>query len=135
MNEMETALYQKLTGDAALIALLASGANSVFNQRAAGGAAYPLVIFQQQGGGDENKSPHRSQNFLYLVKAISSTSLQEAGTIDAAIDAALHLKTLTVAGWTNFWLARENEVRFTETTPEGVNYYHAGAVYRVRIAK
>jgi len=135
MNEIETGLYQKLIAASGLTGLLAAGTGSVFNQQAPPGAGYPLVIFQQQGGGDENKTPHRSQNFLYVVKGVSSVSLEQAGTIDAAIDAALHLQSITATGWTNFWLARETEIRFTETTPQGVNYYHAGAVYRLRVAQ
>jgi hypothetical protein len=135
VNEFEAALYSRLTGGTSITSLLA-GTDSIYNQQAPPGAAYPLIVFQYQGGGDENKSPHRAKNMLYTIKAISADGLTDAGTIDAAVDTELHLGTaLTVSGWTNFWLAREGEIRLVEATPEGNRYYHAGGIYRARIAK
>ena len=134
-NELEQALFAKLTAATALTSLLA-GTAAVYNQQAPRGSDYDFVIFQYQGGGDENKSPHRAQNVLYAVKGVSNTSLKTAGLIDAQIDAVLHMQELSVSGWaTNHWLAREDNIRFVETTPEGDDYYHAGGVYRVRIAQ
>lgn len=134
MNEFEAALYTRLTGEASVTALLA-GTASIYNQQAPPGDDYPLIVFQYQGGGDENKSPHRARNVLYTIKAISEEGLTDAGAIDAAIDTVLHLDELTVSGWSNFWLAREDDLRLVETTPEGKRYYHAGGIYRARIAK
>lgn len=135
MNTLETALYDLLSGTSAITDLLAS-ATGIYNQKAPRGAAYPLIIFNEQGGpGDENKSPHRSRNLLYTIKAITQTNLSDAGDIDEQIDAVLHLQILIVSGWSNFWLAREGPIRLVETTPEGQEFYHSGGIYRIRIAQ
>lgn len=134
MNVLETAIYDALTGEPAITNLLA-GTASVYNRQAPHGASYPLIIFQHQGGGDENKSPHRSRNMVYLIKGITTTGLTDSGAIDAQVDTLLHLQSLTVSGWTNFWLARESPVRYVEQAADGNAYYHAGGLYRVRLAQ
>ena len=47
---------------------------------------------------------------LCFIRAYSGVSAVEAGSIDAAIDTALHMQPLTVSGWTDLWLAREQEL-------------------------
>lgn len=134
MNAVETALYSRLAGASALTALLAT-TTSIYNTVAPQGAAYPLVVFNLQAGGDDNKSPHRAKQLLYLVKAVSATSMKDAGTIDNEVDTALHGLVLTVTDWTNYWLMRGQDVRFEELAPDGKRYFHSGGIYRIRIAK
>ena len=135
MNAVETAIYARLAGRVELTLLLAS-ASGIYNLVAPQRAAYPLVIFGLNAGGDENKSPHRSKSLRYLVKAVSQTSLKNAGSIDAELDTALHGVLLTVTGWTNTWLMRESgDVRYEEIGADGKRYFHAGGIYRVRLAK
>lgn len=131
MNHLETAL------NTALRAASLSVGNRIYNQVVPRQPTYPLVVFQYQGGGDLNDTKHRHQRPLYLIKAITDTTLKKAGVIDAAIDAYLHQNegNLTVSGYSSYWLAREEEIRFTETTPEGKRYYHAGGIYRIAIMK
>lgn len=141
MNAVEIALYQRLIGTAALVNLLAS-ATSVYTQEAPQGAAYPMVVFNKQAGTDDNDNPHRARQLLYQVKAIVASkqatgadyTLKDALAIDEQIDAALHLKPLTVTGWTNFWIVRESDVLYDEDA-SGKRFYHAGGLYRLRIAQ
>lgn len=134
MNAVETALYSRLTGTAGLTALLASS-SAVYLDQAPQNAAFPYVVFGLQGGGDDNKSPHRAQSLLYMVKGLTTANMSAAGNIDAQADAALHLVTLTVTGWTNTWLARESEIEYVEDIGGGKRVFHRGGVYRIRIAK
>lgn len=134
MNVLETAIYDLIIAATAVTDLL-DGTASVYNQLVPRGQAYPVVVFGYLGGGDENKTPHRSVNFLYQVRGVSKTSPANAGLIDAALDTVFHLQTLTVSGWTNTWTAREDEIKLTEVTPEGDEIYHRGGIYRVRLAK
>lgn len=133
-NAVETALYAKLTGTSALTNLLSAN-TAVFNQQATQAAALPFVIFQQMSETDLNESPHRSKALLYLVKGVSGSGFKQAGDIDDAIDTALHRTTLTVSGWTNYLVRRESSVRYSENLPGGGLVYHAGGVYRLRIAQ
>jgi hypothetical protein len=132
MNATETALYSTLTGGTALTALLA-GTASIYNTIGPRGGTFDYVLFQLMGGGDQNESPRRRKELLYLVKGISATSMKNAGLIDAQIDALLHNVTLTVMGWTSISTRRESDVEYVETTPEGNNYFHNGGIYRLRV--
>ena len=133
MNALKAAIYTKLTGGTALTALLA-GTASVYDNVAPRGAQTPYVIFGQQGGGDENITQVRYKSDLYAIKAVSEVSAKEAGDIDTQIDALMHDTTLTVTSWTNYSCVRETDVDYVETTPEGDNVWHVGAIYRIRLA-
>ena len=130
MNALETGLYNILANNAPLTTALGSAA--IYNQHAPQGTARPYVIFNHAGGGHENRTPSDTQNHIYLVKVVAD-GLKQAGTIDDLVTTALHQATLTVAGYTNFYTARETEAAFTETPADGAPIYHRGAYYRIRI--
>lgn len=126
---LETALFNKLNVTAVKTT---AGATGVYNRIAPQGAVLPYVIFQWQGGGDENDHSRRSRNIIYTVKALALTVVA-AETIDAACDVLLHNGSLTVTGYNTFWLRREGDVAYQETDPTGKAVFHSGAMYRVRI--
>lgn len=130
MNTLETGLYNALVGDAALVAEL--GGSFVYNQHAPQGQARPYVIFSHAGGGPENLTPSDLRNHVYLVKAIAE-GLKQAGDVDELVIDVLHGSELTVSGYTNFWMAREEEVQLAETARDGTTIYHRGGYYRIRI--
>jgi hypothetical protein len=129
---LETALYNKLVGSAALITEL--GGTFIYNKQAPQPPGDNYVVFSQQGGGDVNDTPIRERNILYTVFGIALTQ-EKAGAIDADIDGALHLAELTITGWSNLWLARETDVNIFQIDSGGVTRYHAGAIYRVIMDK
>ncbi len=136
MSELNAALYTRLGTTTAITSLLAAGSASIFNQQAAEGAAYPYVVFSLQGGGDINDNPHRTKSLLLFVRAYSSASAKQAGSIDAQIDTALHLNPFSnVSGWTNTWLARETDLETVENPPTGTKVFMQGGIYRNRITK
>ena len=129
IGALEAALFDKLSDPS----IAAAGASGVYNRIAPQGAAPPYVIVQWQGGGDENSSPRRARNTLYSVQALAGT-LDDAEAIDAALDALLHLGTLTVEGWSAFWMAREGDIAYQEIDPAGRVVFHSGGVYRIRMS-
>lgn len=133
-NALNTALYSRLSGGTALTTLL-SGTASIYNLLAPDGAALDYVVYQLQGGGDENFNAHRTKNLLYLVKSYSDDGPARAGTIDAQVDALLHMQPLTVTGWGNFWLARETDVSTIEIDEAEAKTCMAGGAYRIRLEK
>jgi len=134
VNVLEAAIKTKLTGTSSVTSLLATAA-SVFNVQIPDGYAFPVIVFNWQGGGDLNDTPTRAKEPLYQIKAISSVSMYQAGQIDDALDAVLHNVALTVSGWTNYWIARESDVRYGELTPAGHYFYHSGGIYRIGLSK
>lgn len=132
MNELSTAIYSKLQGTSAIRSLLA-GTTAIYHMQAPEGQAYPYIVFNVQGGGDENQSQHRTKNLVVFVRAYSAVSPAQAGSIDAQVDTALHLVPLTVTGWSNFWLARETDIELVENEPNARPIYTVGGMYRVRL--
>lgn len=132
MNAVKTAIYDKLTGGTALMAEVA-GTASVHDGVAPRGAAFGYVIFAPAGGGDENITKTRFKNLVWSIKGVSDDSAKKAGEIDAEIDALLHNDSLSVTGWGVFWLMREGDFEYSETTLEGRNVWHVGGTYRIRM--
>jgi Protein of unknown function (DUF3168) len=129
IEALEAALYAVLNVSA--VKTTAGATGGVWANLAAQGTALPYVIIQWQGGGDENDHSHDSVNIIYTVKALAA-SAQTAAIILAACDALLHKQTLSVTGWTNFWLRREEWVSYAEVDQLGKLTYHRGAMYRIR---
>ena len=134
MNIMDTAIYSKLQSSSGLTSLL-SGTASIYSVQAPENAALPYVVFSIQGGGDENMDKHRTKNLVYFIRAYSKVGLAQAGSIDAAVDAALHLQTLSPSGWANFWTAREEDLSAVENPPNAQQIHMVGGMYRIRIEK
>ena len=132
MNELSAAIYSKLQGTSAIRSLLA-GTDAIYHMQAPEGQAYPYIVFNVQGGGDENQSQHRTKNLVVFVRAYSAVSPAQAGSIDAQVDTALHLVPLTVTGWSNFWLARETDIELVENEPNARPIYTVGGMYRIRL--
>lgn len=130
MNAISSAIYTTLQQGTALTALLA-GTNSIYKDNA-GTADYPYIIYNLQGGGEENQTPNRSKNVIYFIRAYTKGSTAEAGNIDTQIDNLLHGKTLTISGRTNFYTAREAEFENTEILSNGEQVFSAGGFYRIR---
>ena len=133
MNALNQSIYSRLQGTA--ITSLLSGTAAIFYQQAPEGSAYPFIVFSTPSELDENMTQNRTKNNVVFIRAYSGSSAAQAGSIDNAIDTALHLVPLTVSGWVNFWLAREQGVELVETLPSEKNIFMQGANYRARLDK
>lgn len=134
MNVLDAAVYSKLQGTTAITSQL-SGTTAIYSVQAKDGEALPYIVFNIQGGGDENMDAHRTKNIIMFVRAYSQTSKAQAGSIDSAVDTAIHRQSLTVSGWANFWTARESDLETVQVQPDGQKIYMVGGLYRVRIEK
>jgi hypothetical protein len=134
MNALNSALYSRLQTTSAITSLL-SGTTAIYNQQAPEGAILPYVVFSTPSEIDENMTQNRTKNNVVYIRAYSGSSAAQAGSIDAAIDTALHLIPLTVTGWSNFWMVREQGIELVETQPSGKIVYSSGANFRCRLDK
>lgn len=132
MNEAASAIYTKLQTRSQLTSLLA-GTTAIYNMQAPDNATLPYVVFSLAGGGDENFDAHRTKNLVYFIRGYSKVSAAQAGSIDAQIDSAMHLQSLNVGGWSNFWTAREEDLTAVETLQNGEKIWMSGGNFRVRI--
>ncbi|MFA5376891.1 MAG: DUF3168 domain-containing protein [Dehalococcoidia bacterium] len=129
-NALNTGIYSALSGGTALTGAL--GGTAIYYQQAPDGAALPYVVWNYQGGGDENITQSRMKNLLVYVRGYAASPAQ-AGTIDAYCDTLLHGKAITVTGWENFWTAREEDISIVENPPDGAPVFSAGGIYRIRL--
>lgn len=130
---VNTALYGRLAGDATLVAMLSAGTLSIFLDSAPDNAPLPFVVFSHQSGIEPSLTAHRDPDELLYVRGFAG-SPGLAGSIDARIDFLLHLKPLTVSGFTNIWLARETDVSLTEKDTALVTTWNVGALYRSKLS-
>ena len=130
MKALNSALYSRLQGTA--ITSLLSGTTAIYSQQAPENSTLPYIVYNVQGGGDENQSQNRTKNLVVFVRAYAAQN-STAGSIDAQIDTALHLAPLTVTGWSNFWMARETDLETVENPPTGGQVWMNGALYRCRL--
>ena len=126
-------LYQKLSGDVDLGALLSSQ-QAVYHAQAPSGAAFPYIIFHKQAGTPTytfQTGGAAFDNEVWLVKGIArSTSSNTVDAIAARLDAVLTDGSITISGKSVMWLKRESDVEYLETV-DGQQYRHAGALYRL----
>lgn len=130
ITALETGLYNALSGYSGLTTLL--GGTLIYNKQAPQNPGTAYVVFQWQGGGDENLQLNRSRNVLYTVRAIADTQ-EKAAAVDTQIDGALHNQTLTVSGWSNINMVRTDDISFVESTDVETPLFHVGGIYQIQI--
>lgn len=133
-HPIRTALYTKLTTTSALTTLLNSG-TAVYSTQAPDDATLDYVVFSLQAGAEDNRSAHRTGLPLVFVRGYSSVGETKAGQIDTQIDLALHMKPLTITGWGNCWIAREQSFSNIEVDVSNFKTWMAGAYYRLMVEK
>jgi hypothetical protein len=133
MNELDASLRTRLQGTAITSRL--AGTNSIYHHQAPENETMPFIVWNIQGGGDENLDANRTKNHVLFIRAYSGNTAAQAGSVDAQIDAALHLSPLTVSGWTNIWLSRIQDIETAQLEPNGKIIYSAGGLYRCHLDK
>jgi hypothetical protein len=134
LNALWTALYGRLSGGTALTALL--GGTAIYHNQAPEGAALPYVIYNWQGGGYVQDSPHTDANGIVTVQAFSRISQAQAGSISEVVLTLLNRSNLTVTGYSNFGLTAEApHLQNNYTDESGLNVYSCGDQYRIMIDK
>ena len=132
-NAVNAGIYTMLQAGTALTNLL-SGTAAIYYQQAPDGAGLDYAVFSQQAGGPDNITKRDTRNQLYFIRGYSMIGPAKAGSIDAQISTLLHRKAINVAGYANFWLARETDLSFVETAPNGNKVWMSGALYRIRLS-
>lgn len=125
------ALYTKLNV-ASVTGGLASGSASLINSVASTNAGYPMVVYFQvsgtpthQFGGDHFDS--QRWEIRAIAKGNSSSAAED---IAKAIADALDFENLTITGADHMYMAREEDVVFSEVV-QGDTYRHHGFYVRV----
>jgi hypothetical protein len=128
-TDFDTALYTRLTTTAGT----ALWGQRVYAGQAPHGATLPYVVFDAHGGGDLNVSPSRIVDLRYRIEVIATAAADARQGADY-LDAALPNQPLTVTGWTHLGTTHLAPISRTENV-EGHQFWHRGALYRVRASK
>ena len=129
INALNAAIYSKLSGGTALVSAL--GGTCIYHGVAPEGAALPYVVWSYAAGGHENMTPRESVNAVIYVRAYAA-SAKTAAILDGYVAELMETK-LSVTGWNNYWLAREESIVLPETDSAGKTTWSCGAYYRVRL--
>ena len=129
INALNAAIYSKLSGGTALVSAL--GGTCIYHGIAPEGKALPFVIWSYVAGGHENMTPRESVNAVVYVRAYA-VDAKTAAQLDGYAAELLETK-LTVTGWNNFWLAREESIVLPDIDEAGKVTWSCGAYYRVRL--
>lgn len=129
---MGTALYSKLAGGTALISAL--GGTAIYANQAPDNTSLPYVVYSHMAGGPQNIIPVDLRSDLWYARAYASTNAL-ANRLDGHISDLLHKGSLSVSGWTTFWMVREESISLIETLPDGEKIYTAGGTYRIRLSE
>ena len=135
MQAVDAAIYARLSGDAALQALVGQ---RVYRFRAPEGAAFPYVVFFKAAGGHRWTMGRKYYRpMTYVVKAVAEeTAGVDAQTVacnaDERIETLLN-DALTVVGQ-NVECRRLGDVEYVEDDEPGKQYQHVGGTYRVQLA-
>lgn len=131
-NAAKSGIYAKLTGDATLGALLASG-TAVYANLAPQGASTPYVIFQRASSVPMPTLGRAAawESQTYFVKAVTDeASDRVAGQIAERIDTLLNDATITPGAGTLMVLRRTQDIDYTQAA-DGHTYHHVGGVYQI----
>lgn len=132
VNELNAAMYSKLSAAGSIIAAL--GGTALYFLQAPDDAHAPYIVWDWNVGRENNDTAHRIKDETVFVRGYAETS-DAAGTLDALIDAQLHGGTLSVSGWTNFWLKRTADFSAVDVDPSGRRVYMAGGNYAITIER
>lgn len=136
-NAAEAWLYSTLAADSALAAVVGT---RIYNTRRPTGSAFPLVIFQHQGGRDLTMlgAVRVWSQLTYLVRGIVEVfDANEQGSFEGSaktiadrIDAVLHGKSGTNGSGTVYTCVRDQTFQLVETV-DGRQFRHLGGIYMI----
>ena len=136
MNETDTAIYSKLTGGVALMALLADATPlSVYSWQAPNTAPYPFVVFNDQADTEDNDTAHQVHNMIYQVRGFTKVNMKAAKAIDYQCRLLLHNASLTVSSHAVLRCERIGSVRFVENQQSTEKVFSAGGLYRLIVER
>lgn len=107
----EAGFYNKLVGTSALTALVST---RIHNGQAPEGTPFPYLIYNLADEGLPNDTPSMRTDSIFRVRSFATTRASAKAIADAAFT-ALHLQTLTVTGWDNYYTAVVGSRQLIET--------------------
>lgn len=123
----DDALFETLTGYPQLNRIIGLRCYTPIAQP---GTPVPYVEYQLVAGGATNTSPRDDIDVDYQIVGWS-TSKTQAYQLAEHIGAALRRTTLSMPGWSNYWISQGRFIAKSEIN-DAQQYWGYGAVYNIR---
>ena len=128
-----TGIRAHIVGDGSITAALGAAGN-VYTLVPAPTAVLPYIVMDANRGGSTNISPRDDFDVTLSIKVISNSATTSAQVADL-LRSRLHESQddVTVPGWNVYRVQHLDNIFFVEHI-ERKQFYHAGALYRIRAA-
>jgi len=133
VKALEQAIWQRLTGDATLMAVI----TGIYNVAAPERAVYPFAIFQLVAANDSYTFRKRvATQYLYQLR-IAGEGLDKEPLLDALerADVLLTLQVFNLGGAKAARIVRETRLPDMSDMVEGKMYVQVGSSYRIWVRK
>ena len=128
--DLDGAVYSKLAGTAGITSIVST---RIYNLQAPANATLSYIIFYAGSEIVPNTQPRNDLNAVYRVDSWSATRAG-AEALSAAVFSALHEETLTIAGWSNYWMVCESKQVLIQNV-DGKQYFRRVWDVRIRASK
>lgn len=138
LPDVAGALHSKLAGTSAITDITST---RIYHRQAESGTTYPVVLFYSGAATVENTTPRISMDDVWRVESTtiqgngSNENEQAAYALHQAVYTALHQQTLTIAGWSNFWMACERQQSLPPENTDGTQFWRFVWDVRIRISE
>lgn len=132
-----SALYAKLSGATAITSYVGTSPARIWDSLAPSETERPYIVFYLASGQMPNVVPRDTINWVFRIEAVGDTRANAQAVADAVFD-TLHESSLTIPGWTNYWLVHERLTTmpdFENITERGEQRWRYIADYRVRASQ
>lgn len=137
MNEIDSAIYSRITAGTVVMSMLADTEPvSVYSWQAPNDALYPFVVFNDMSDTELNDTSHEVHDIIYQIRGFTKQSMKAAKNIDYQLRRLFDGYSLSVTGYTLLDpIDRIGSVRFVENQVSTEKVYSAGGLYRIRLQK
>jgi hypothetical protein len=125
-----SALYTKLSGASTVTDLVGT---DIWRLQAPEGTDTPYIVYYSANAQWPNTTPRDDVNDVFRVECVGGTRQEAENVLDAA-QGVLHEQSLTIPGWSNYWLACERVAELVENH-EGRQLWRYVGDYRMKASK
>lgn len=105
--------------------------SAIYHMQAPDNCGYPYIVYSHQGGGPLNINPSLLEDNVWWVRAYSTTSAANAGSVMAAVDAKLDRVNIAISNATTIQCVREQNIALVENSASGIKVHMRGGMYRI----
>lgn len=140
LPDVERAIFGKLSADSGVTAIVGSGNNArIYEIHAPAGADLPYIVFYNASGIHPPQTPRDTLNYVFRIEAVvdedSGAGGVSAYNLQSAIHSALSGASLSITGWSAYWVDFERYTTLIDALEQGRQIRRLIGDYRIRASK